>query len=103
MFITHILNIVDFQVLPSSDALDSCDFNAVEYINNLFPTEQSLSNIDDVVSRIQSKIRWVGFRALTTLRYASSNAVKSCTHIEQCSAQVFKRAGCHLKMAHFVR
>ena len=50
---------VDFQVLPSSDALDSCDFNAVEYINNLFPTEQSLSNIDDVVSRIQSKIRWV--------------------------------------------
>ena len=69
MCITHVLNIVDFQVLPSSDALDSCDFNAVEYINNLFPTEQSLSNIDDVVSRIQSKIRWVDFRALTALRY----------------------------------
>ena len=47
----------DLQVLPSSDALDSPDFNAVEYINNLFPTEQSLSNIDDVVSRIRSKIR----------------------------------------------
>ncbi|XP_064648939.1 vacuolar protein sorting-associated protein 53 homolog isoform X2 [Lineus longissimus] len=45
------------QVLPSNEPLDKPDFNAVDYINTLFPTEQSLSNIDDVVSRIRHKIR----------------------------------------------
>ncbi|PSN33185.1 putative ATP-dependent RNA helicase kurz [Blattella germanica] len=39
------------QVLPSNDPLDHPDFNAVDYINSLFPTEQSLSNIDDVDGR----------------------------------------------------
>lgn len=29
-----------FKVFPSQDPLDRADFNAVEYINTLFPTEQ---------------------------------------------------------------
>lgn len=29
-----------FKVFPSQDPLDRVDFNAVEYINTLFPTEQ---------------------------------------------------------------
>ncbi|XP_027901590.1 vacuolar protein sorting-associated protein 53 homolog isoform X2 [Xiphophorus couchianus] len=45
------------QVFPSQDPLDRADFNAVEYINTLFPTEQSLANIDDVVNKIRLKIR----------------------------------------------
>lgn len=45
------------QVIPSSDPLDRPDFDAVEYINGLFPTEQSLSNIDDVINRIRYKIK----------------------------------------------
>ena len=48
-----------FQVIPSNDTLDSPDFNAVEYINTLFPTEQSLANIDDVVYKIKYKIRYL--------------------------------------------
>ncbi|XP_037533393.1 vacuolar protein sorting-associated protein 53 homolog [Nematolebias whitei] len=44
------------QVFPSQDPLDRADFNAVEYINTLFPTEQSLANIDDVVNKIRLKI-----------------------------------------------
>ncbi|KAK7087757.1 vacuolar protein sorting-associated protein 53 homolog [Littorina saxatilis] len=44
------------QVLPSNDPLDRPDFNPVDYINTLFPTEQSLANIDDVVNKIRSKI-----------------------------------------------
>ena len=47
------------QVLPSDDLLDRPDFNPVDYINSLFPTEQSLSNIDDVVGKIRHKIRFV--------------------------------------------
>uniref|UniRef100_A0A8C6KD89 VPS53 subunit of GARP complex n=1 Tax=Nothobranchius furzeri TaxID=105023 RepID=A0A8C6KD89_NOTFU len=45
------------QVFPIQDPLDKEDFNAVEYINTLFPTEQSLANIDDVVNKIRLKIR----------------------------------------------
>ncbi len=48
---------LQLQVLPSNDPLDRPDFNPVEYINTLFPTEQSLVNIDDVISRIRFKIR----------------------------------------------
>jgi hypothetical protein len=43
-------------VLPSDDPLDQPDFDAVAYINSLFPTEQSLASIDEVVSRMESKI-----------------------------------------------
>ena len=50
-----------FQVLPSDDPLDRQDFNPVDYINSLFPTEQSLSNIDDVVGKIRHKIRLVPY------------------------------------------
>uniref|UniRef100_A0A4W3IB41 Vacuolar protein sorting-associated protein 53 homolog n=1 Tax=Callorhinchus milii TaxID=7868 RepID=A0A4W3IB41_CALMI len=44
-------------VFPCQDPLDRADFNAVEYINTLFPTEQSLANIDEVVNKIRLKIR----------------------------------------------
>ncbi|XP_028321119.1 vacuolar protein sorting-associated protein 53 homolog isoform X2 [Gouania willdenowi] len=56
------------QVFPSQDPLDRADFNAVEYINTLFPTEQSLSNIDDVVSKIRLKIRRLDDNIRTVVR-----------------------------------
>ncbi|KAM4797075.1 LOW QUALITY PROTEIN: vacuolar protein sorting-associated protein 53 homolog [Rhinophrynus dorsalis] len=56
------------QVFPSQDPLDRADFNAVEYINTLFPTEQSLSNIDDVVSKIRLKIRRLDDSIRTVVR-----------------------------------
>ena len=43
--------------MPSSEILDTPDFDAVEYINTLFPTEQSLNNIDDVIGKIQYRIQ----------------------------------------------
>uniref|UniRef100_T1J5E2 Vacuolar protein sorting-associated protein 53 homolog n=1 Tax=Strigamia maritima TaxID=126957 RepID=T1J5E2_STRMM len=45
------------EVLPRNDPFDRSDFNAVDYINSLFPTEQSLSSIDDVVNSIRLKIK----------------------------------------------
>ncbi|RWS10752.1 vacuolar protein sorting-associated protein 53-like protein, partial [Dinothrombium tinctorium] len=44
-------------VLSSDDPLDKADFNPIDYINGIFPTEQSLSNIDDVLNRMKAKIR----------------------------------------------
>ncbi|XP_060115277.1 vacuolar protein sorting-associated protein 53 homolog isoform X2 [Heteronotia binoei] len=56
------------QVFPSQDPLDRSDFNAVEYINTLFPTEQSLANIDDVVNKIKLKIRRLDDNIRTVVR-----------------------------------
>uniref|UniRef100_A0A8C9N974 Vacuolar protein sorting-associated protein 53 homolog n=1 Tax=Serinus canaria TaxID=9135 RepID=A0A8C9N974_SERCA len=57
-----------FQVFPSQDPLDRADFNAVEYINALFPTEQSLANIDEVVNKIRLKIRRLDDNIRTVVR-----------------------------------
>lgn len=51
-----VLNAIE-NILPSDDPLDKANFDAIDYINQLFPTEQSLSNIDDVVSQVKTKIR----------------------------------------------
>lgn len=56
------------QVLPSNDPLDQPDFNAVDYINSLFPTEQSLSNIDDVVNNMECKIHTIDDEIRTVVR-----------------------------------
>ncbi|KAI2656273.1 hypothetical protein H4Q32_013151 [Labeo rohita] len=56
------------QVFPSQDPLDRADFNAVEYINTLFPTEQSLANIDEVVNNIRLKIRRLDDNIRTVVR-----------------------------------
>ncbi|OQV21214.1 Vacuolar protein sorting-associated protein 53-like protein [Hypsibius exemplaris] len=44
-------------VFPSNDPLDKPDFSVVDYINGLFPTEQSLSNIDDAIFKVKTEIR----------------------------------------------
>ncbi|EFN69602.1 Vacuolar protein sorting-associated protein 53-like protein [Camponotus floridanus] len=54
-FPPDVQNVIE-QVLPSTDPLDQSNFNVVDYINSLFPTEQSLSNIDDVVNDMELKI-----------------------------------------------
>ncbi|XP_029665254.1 vacuolar protein sorting-associated protein 53 homolog [Formica exsecta] len=54
-FPPNVQNVIE-QVLPSTDPLDQSNFNVVDYINSLFPTEQSLSNIDDVVNDMELKI-----------------------------------------------
>ncbi|XP_022667967.1 vacuolar protein sorting-associated protein 53 homolog [Varroa jacobsoni] len=44
------------QVLPSSDPLDQADFEPVAYINSIFPNEQSLANVDDVMIMLRGRI-----------------------------------------------
>lgn len=44
-------------ILPSDDPLDKPDFDLVEYINEIFPNEQSLSNIDEIIKRDKARIK----------------------------------------------
>ncbi|XP_054545004.1 vacuolar protein sorting-associated protein 53 homolog isoform X2 [Talpa occidentalis] len=64
----HSLWLIRRKVFPSQDPLDRADFNAVEYINTLFPTEQSLANIDEVVNKIRLKIRRLDDNIRTVVR-----------------------------------
>lgn len=48
-------------ILPSEDPLDKPDFDLIEYINELFPNEQSLSNIDEVINKDRSRIKYIIF------------------------------------------
>ncbi|KAI1306049.1 Vacuolar protein sorting-associated protein 53 -like protein [Halotydeus destructor] len=43
-------------ILPSDDPLDKIDFNPIDYINQVFPNQQSLTNLDDVLSRLKQRI-----------------------------------------------
>uniref|UniRef100_A0A668A8I6 Vacuolar protein sorting-associated protein 53 homolog n=1 Tax=Myripristis murdjan TaxID=586833 RepID=A0A668A8I6_9TELE len=45
------------QVFPSQDPLDRADFNAVEYINTLFPTEQALEEAQIAIQQLFGKIK----------------------------------------------
>ncbi|XP_061537927.1 vacuolar protein sorting-associated protein 53 homolog isoform X3 [Phycodurus eques] len=45
------------QVFPSQDPLDKVDFNAVEYINTLFPTEQALEEAQIAIQQLFGKIK----------------------------------------------
>ncbi|VDQ11590.1 unnamed protein product [Trichobilharzia regenti] len=40
-----------------SDSLDDPNFNVITYINERFPSEQSLANIDEVILEAEKKIR----------------------------------------------
>lgn len=66
-FPDSVLNVIE-QVLPNTDQLDNPDFNTINYINTLFPTEQSLSNIDSVISKMEYKITTIDDEIETLVR-----------------------------------
>lgn len=41
------------------DSIEAKNFSATEYLNKLFPNEESLSSLDEFLV----KLRWVGLRA----------------------------------------
>lgn len=71
-------------VFPSDDPLQQPNFNVVDHINKLFPTEQSLSTIDDVVADVESKI--------SELDEEISQSLHSQTHSVQDGEQALEDA-----------
>jgi methyl-accepting chemotaxis protein len=56
------------EVCPTSDPLDSKDFDPIDYINQLFPTEQSLAGIDDTMTRMKVKVQGLDEEIRTIVR-----------------------------------
>ncbi|CAF0901919.1 unnamed protein product [Rotaria sordida] len=71
------------QILPSTDEIDRVDFNPVDYINQLFPTEQSLANIDEVIGSVKSKIRSLDSDIRLTIRGHSDTEIDEHKALEE--------------------
>uniref|UniRef100_A0A1B6MRN2 Vacuolar protein sorting-associated protein 53 homolog n=1 Tax=Graphocephala atropunctata TaxID=36148 RepID=A0A1B6MRN2_9HEMI len=46
-----------YQIMYDSDSFNDQTFDSINYINSMFPTEQSLTNIDDVITQLESTIK----------------------------------------------
>lgn len=57
-----------------SDAIESADFNVTDHINQLFPTEQSLSNIDEVLVKMESECRQIDDNIRSVVRSQTTTA-----------------------------
>ncbi|XP_076643240.1 vacuolar protein sorting 53 [Halictus rubicundus] len=91
----NVQNVIE-QVLPSTDPLDQPNFNVVDYINSLFPTEQSLSNIDDVVNNMESKIRTIDKEIRSVVRGQTNVGQDGRAALED-AQKVIKQLFVHIK------
>lgn len=74
--------------------MDRADFNPIDYINNLFPTEQSLSNIEEVISDFQGKIHSLDSDIKSCIRSQSGVSADGAAALEEAQiaiAQLFAR------------
>ncbi|EDV33375.1 uncharacterized protein Dana_GF24120 [Drosophila ananassae] len=54
-FSKEVKQVID-KVLKTDDPMDAPDFNTVDYINQLFPNEQSLAGIDETIHKMQCEV-----------------------------------------------
>ncbi|CAL7944693.1 unnamed protein product [Xylocopa violacea] len=94
-FPPSVQNVIE-QVLPSTDPLDQLNFNVVDYINSLFPTEQSLSNIDDVVNNMELQIRTIDKEIRSVVRGQTNVGQDGKAALED-AQKVIKQLFVHIK------
>lgn len=68
----------------------------VDYINSLFPTEQSLSNIDDVVNKMELKIRTIDKEIRSVVRGQTNVGQDGRAALED-AQKVIKQLFVHIK------
>lgn len=73
--------------------MDRADFNATDYINNLFPTEQSLSNIEEVISDFQGKIHNLDSDIKSCIRSQSGVSVDGAAALEEAQVAISQLFG----------
>lgn len=65
----------------------------MDYINNLFPTEQSLSNIEDVIGNCHSKIRHLDSEIQSCIRSQSGVSVHGTAALEEAQRAITQLFG----------
>lgn len=76
-------------MFPSDDPLDAADFDVTQFINAMFPNEQSMTNLDEVIYEMTDKI--------DNLEGEVSNLIREGHQDGQKSEQMLNEAQCDLK------
>lgn len=71
--------------IAEGDPLDSPDFDAVAFMNKMFPTEASLAGLDPLIITLRAKIRRTDAEILTAVRQQSDRG--SCSREEVAEAR----------------
>ncbi|KAL1528081.1 hypothetical protein AB1Y20_009447 [Prymnesium parvum] len=80
------------EVLPSTDPLDSPDFNPITHINKLFPSEESLSQVDSTTQDLEAQVKALDEDILRCVREqtsAGSSARKDIESGKQSVSELF--------------
>lgn len=78
------------------DPLSKPDFNSTEYINALFPTEQSLNSIDDVIAKMEIEIQVIDTNIKEIVRGASTSGSEGKQALDEAKktiSQLFTQIG----------
>ncbi|KAI7903387.1 Vps53-like protein [Cokeromyces recurvatus] len=82
-------------ILNVKNPLDSPEFNAISYLNKLFPTEQSLASVDNVLDKLQAKMKEMSLEAerLTNNQFKkdTQDGNKELNKAKQSIQELFKK------------
>ena len=79
------------EIIPSADPLDDPNFNPVDYINNMFPNEQSLADIDMAVGKIRAKVQRIDDDIVKEVRNQSRAGNKGKKDLEDAKRSILVR------------
>ena len=65
------------ELFPSDDPLDQKDFDVNQYINSLFPNEQSLNGLEDVILEMTNRIDDLDGEVSNLVREGNQNSFQS--------------------------
>lgn len=76
------------KVVPTSDPLDEIDFDPVAYINNAFPDEASLDNLDEVIKRMSIKVKRLDNEIVSSVRAQMDSSASGKLELESAQSSI---------------
>lgn len=75
-------------VETSVDAFDKDDFDPLRYINDMFPSEQSLAGLDPLIGSLKHRIRRVDTEILGAVRQQSSSGTRAKQDLDKSKMEI---------------
>ncbi|DBA74723.1 TPA: hypothetical protein ACH3X2_009385 [Trebouxia sp. C0005] len=72
----------------SVDAFDKDDFDPLRYINDMFPSEQSLAGLDPLIGSLKHRIRRVDTEILGAVRQQSSSGTRAKQDLDKSKMEI---------------
>ena len=76
------------ELFPSDDPLDQKDFDVNQYINSLFPNEQSLNGLEDVILEMTNRIDDLDGEVSNLVREGNQNSFESENLLNQSMEEI---------------